>query len=126
MGADLHQTGGRHFPQLLPCAEVVRRQIRHEDDDGNAGLHAAFLQNGVHQIVIAAVAVIKGDEDGLFRQGVPSGQFSGQHRRIAHRQNGLQVGAELAGGHGHGVAVLPLWHHVVVHQHRQRLPHRLR
>ena len=126
MGSDLHQPGRRHLPQLLPCAEIVRRQIRHEDDDGNAGLHAVFLQNGVHQIVIAAVAVIKGDEDGLFRQGVPGGQFPGQHRRIAHRQNGLQVGAELAGGHGHVIAVLPVRDHVVIHEDRQRLPHRLR
>ena len=126
MGSDLHQPGRRHLPQLLPCAEIVRRQIRHQHNDGDTGFHPVFPQDRIDQIIVAAVAVVKGDEDGLFRQALPRRQLPGQHRRIAHCQNGLQVGAEFAGGHGHVIAVLPVRDHVVIHEDRQRLPHRLR
>ena len=126
VGPDLHQAGIRHLPQLFPSAEVVRGQVRHQHDDGDAGLHAVLLQNGVHQIVIAAVAVVKGDEDRFFRQGLPRRQLSGQHRGIALGQDDFQISTELAGRDGHVVAVLPLRHHMVVHQHRQRLPYRRR
>ena len=83
MGADLHQPGVRHLLKLRPEAEIVRREVRHEDDDGNAGLDVVFLQNGVEELIVAAVAVIKGDENGLFRQRAARCQFPGQHRRVA-------------------------------------------
>ena len=106
MGTNLHQPGIRHLPQLLPGAEIIGRQIRHEHNDGDAGFHTVLPQDGIDQIVVAAVAVVKGDEDGLFRQRCSRRQLPRQHRRIALGQNDVQIGAEFAGRDGHGVAVL--------------------
>ena len=118
MGLDGHQAAVHHLPDLIPPEPPVRVPDGHADG-GELDLHPQLLEDGVDVGVVGGVAVVKGDDDGLFRQG----------RAVLH------VVDDLGEEHRVEPGVLQLLHllfkdlrrlgvapaqigHVVVHQHR--------
>ena len=57
-----------HVAYLFPC-QVVRIEAHIVGDEENGGLHAVFFEDGIRDVVIIPIAVVKGEEDRIFRQG---------------------------------------------------------
>ena len=119
MGADLNEAGVHHLPAHGPGDEVAGGVVLHIDHDGNHHLGLKLLKDWEGQVVVAAVAVVKGDEDGLFRQGLSRRQLPGENRGVAVVLEPLEILPQPADRDGHVVALLAVLHHMVVHQNRQ-------
>ena len=68
VGLDGHQAAGCHLPDLIPPEPPVRIPDGLADDR-ELDLHIQLLQDREDIGVVGGVAVVKGDDDGLFRQG---------------------------------------------------------
>ena len=109
------EVGGNGVRGVFVVLGISRGGPHHKD----GGHHAVLFQNGPGIFVVAQVAVVKGDDDGLVRQGLALVDIGGQVVRenggVACLGQGGDLGLEERGGHGGGVVALLV--DVVVHEH---------
>ena len=127
MRADLDRPALHHLAHLAPqqmVAHAVRRFlgrhiVRNDRDDR---LHAGLEQDRIRDIVVRAVAVVKGDHDrpvGHRKAAVPDGdQVGRQQRRVAELLQEFHIQPEALAGDCHAVGLVRVVGQVVIHQNR--------
>ena len=118
VAADGNQAGVHHLPGLLQGemgphghAGILVGVLAHRaSDDENGGVHPVFLQNGQAVGHIAQIAVVKGDDDGFFRQLRPllhvGPQVGQRHGGVSRLGQGGDLFLHLGGGEGIALQVM--------------------
>ena len=77
VGAELHQPGLGHLSAHLPGEKVGLGVHGPADDHSDGGLGLKFLKQGIGNLVVAGITVVKGEHDRLLRQGLSRCQLPG-------------------------------------------------